>query len=160
MYTGELKQPVTILKGLGPHAAHALARLNINVIGNLLLNFPRSWEDRQNPVPLNACKDQPFYANTVVEVIGQEYFGWGQNRTLKVIIRDATEQAALLCFGRPFLKDKLLPRTKIFTCYGQVFTPNMVKLPGVPRLKYWKPTSEKTRARVPTRNSFPPNFPP
>ncbi|MBI4055046.1 MAG: ATP-dependent DNA helicase RecG [Elusimicrobia bacterium] len=44
-----LKKPVQYLAGVGPKRAAALRRLEIRTLGDLLLHFPRTWEDRRPP---------------------------------------------------------------------------------------------------------------
>lgn len=52
--------------------------------------------------------------------MGQEWFGYGRMRTLKILINDGTAPAQLICFNRSFLEDQLKPGT-IITVTGQFF---------------------------------------
>ena len=47
-----LKDPVTILKGVGEARAKQLANLNIFTLGDLICHFPRGYEDRTRLVPI------------------------------------------------------------------------------------------------------------
>ena len=47
-----LKDPVTILKGVGEARAKQFANLNIFTLGDLICHFPRGYEDRTRLVPI------------------------------------------------------------------------------------------------------------
>nr|HPI98758.1 DNA helicase RecG [Synergistales bacterium] len=49
-----LGSPVRYLKGVGPARERLLARIDVNTIGDLLLTFPRRYEDRRD---LTSLKD-------------------------------------------------------------------------------------------------------
>jgi ATP-dependent DNA helicase RecG len=107
MFLGELQKPVGILHGAGAKAVERLARLGIETIADLLLYAPRGWEDRSSFVPIAfAGTETPLLS--VVEVVDQQWFGRPPRQTLKVIIRDETGSASLICFNRNFLSRKLL----------------------------------------------------
>ncbi|WPQ94467.1 hypothetical protein SOJ26_03540, partial [Treponema pallidum] len=46
MLIGEIKEPVSVLKGTGKVVLAQLERLNISTIGDILSYWPRLWEDR------------------------------------------------------------------------------------------------------------------
>ena len=101
----EISVPVTSLHGVGESTAKLFSHLNIFTVGDLLSYWPRSFDDRTKFVPL---KDfQHGKVNTVAKVVAHEWFGYGNMRTLKVIIEDSTARAELVCFNRPFLEKSL-----------------------------------------------------
>ena len=107
MFLRELTIPVTRLKGAGPAAAEALARLGIFNVGALLGHFPRDWEDRSRHVPLKDWNLGPVC--TEVTVLAKDWIGYGRMKTLKIFVEDdsaqgAGTQASLVCFNRPFLE--------------------------------------------------------
>ena len=106
MFLRELNQSVTVLRGAGPSVAERLARLGIWSIADLLLHYPRDYDDRSTFVSL-ADSLRTGRAHTVVEIRAHEWFGYGRMRTLKIIAGDASGEAALLCFNRPFLESTL-----------------------------------------------------
>ncbi len=117
MFQGELRQPVNRLKGIGPGHHKSLAAMGILTIGQLLSHFPSRYEDHQTPrTILEAAGVMP--ANTIATVVARESFPWKGKMTLKVIIEDESTRGTLLCFGRNFLADKLIPDTEIYL-YGQ-----------------------------------------
>ena len=116
MFLAELDAPVTSLKGIGEARGSQLVRIGIRTQGDLLLHFPRAYEDRQTPVPLaDWAKGNPV--NTTVKVLAHDWFGWGKKRVLKVFIEDNTAQGVLVCYGRNFLERMLVPG-KEFRVFG------------------------------------------
>ncbi len=116
MYADELKQKVIQLKGIGKGTSDSLANIGITTVADLLKYMPRAYENRKDKVPLSDYRISTV--NTLVEVIGQDYMGFGKKRTLKVYIKDDTATAVLVCFGRNFLSQKLLTGKKFFL-YGK-----------------------------------------
>ncbi|MBN2509538.1 MAG: ATP-dependent DNA helicase RecG [Spirochaetales bacterium] len=116
MFLAELDAPVTALKGIGRARGSELARIGIRTQGELLLHFPRTYEDRRTVIPLAAGTDGSA-VNTTVRVTGHEWFGWGKKRVLKVHIEDESARASLVCYGRNFLENVLVPG-KDFRLYG------------------------------------------
>lgn len=121
MYIRQLNEPITTLRGVGRQIAESYHNLGVHTCADLLLLAPRSYEDRSTWVPLGNLPDGS-YANTVVEVITHSYFGGKGKRTLKVLVKDVSDEgdgrAALLCFGRNFL-ERVLRIGSRFYLYGQ-----------------------------------------
>jgi len=106
MFLRELGQTVTMLKGAGSQVASRLARLGIYTIADLILFYPRDYDDRTAFVPLSSFARESR-VRTLAEVVGHEWFGYGRMKTLKVRISDGSAEAVLVCFNRPFLEGKL-----------------------------------------------------
>lgn len=119
MKLSEIKTPITVLQGIGPAAAKLFAKLNIFTISDLLMFFPKNYEDRTKRIPL---KDFNNYSkiNDIVQVIGHQWIGYGKMKTLKIIITDGTISASLIAFNRPFLQ-KSLPVGSIISVNGSFF---------------------------------------
>ena len=108
----ELKQPVSILRGSGPTITKRLARLGIFTVADLLTYYPRTYEDRSVLTPFSAfAKSVNIY--TVATVTSHEWFGFGPTRTLKLVVKDETSEAVLLCFNRPFLENSFPVGTRV-----------------------------------------------
>ncbi len=119
MRVGDIKNPVSSISGIGPQLTKSLAKVNIFTIGDLLQYFPRDYEDRTQKVTLKEFSKHSK-VHTVARVIGQQWFGYGAMRTLKIIIDDGTATAELICFNRGFLEKVLVPGT-VATVTGQFF---------------------------------------
>jgi len=113
MYLTELSTPVSHLKGVGPSTLADLKSLGVTMLRDLLLHLPRDYEDRSHRRPLQAAFEG-LSVNTVAYVEGHEFFGFGKQKTLKVRIKDESAAAYLVCFGRNFLAQKLLPGMRIY----------------------------------------------
>jgi ATP-dependent DNA helicase RecG len=114
MLIEELDQPLNSIKGLGPETAKAFAGLGITNIGQLLTHYPLRYEDRLHFVTLSEAV-QKGQAAVIATVTGQSFIGGSRGKTLKITVEDANGiSASLLCFGRNFLADKLLPGLKIY----------------------------------------------
>jgi len=110
MFLRELDAPVSRVKGAGPAAAAALARLGISGVSGLLCHYPRDWEDRSRPVPLKDWSRGQVC--TEVKVLAHDWFGYGRMKTLKIYVEDESARACLVCFNRPFLEKQLPPGTR------------------------------------------------
>jgi ATP-dependent DNA helicase RecG len=106
MFLRELGQSITVLRGAGTQVAAKLARLGVYTVADLMLFYPRDYDDRTSFSPL-ASFAREGRVRTLAEVVGHEWFGYGRMKTLKVRIRDESAEAVLVCFNRPFLEGKL-----------------------------------------------------
>jgi len=118
MFLRSICAPVNTISGISASAVPKLARLGIYGVSDLLLHYPRDWEDRRTVNPLSGY-DRARVC-TVVTVFSREWIGFGRMRTLKVYVQDETAQAALLCFNRPWLDKKLVTGEK-FNLYGRFY---------------------------------------
>ena len=117
MKVSQIKTPVSSIMGIGPQLTKCLAKVNVFTVGDLLEYYPRDYEDRTKRIFL---KD--FHTNqkvhTVAKVISHQWFGYGNKKTLKIIINDTTATAELICFNRQFLEKVLTPGS-IISVTGQ-----------------------------------------
>ncbi|MCL2208556.1 MAG: ATP-dependent DNA helicase RecG [Treponema sp.] len=106
MFIRNLSVPLNKINGIGSAAIPKLARLGIYRASDLLLYYPRGWEDRSEVNLLSGYNKGKIC--TQIRVLSREWIGYGKMRTLKVYIEDDSAQAALLCFNRPWLEKQLL----------------------------------------------------
>jgi len=97
---------VTALRGAGPAVASRLARLGVFSIADLLLLYPRDYDDRTQAIRF-ADFARSERVHTTAEVLAHDWFGYGRMKTLKVHVRDESGPAVLVCFNRPFLEQQL-----------------------------------------------------
>jgi len=110
MFLRSLSVPVNTISTVGSSSAQKLARLGIRTVSDLLLHYPRDWEDRVNLVPLKAYGSGKVC--TVVTVFARQWIGYGNMRTLKIYIEDDNTQAALVCYKRPWLDKQIITGQK------------------------------------------------
>jgi ATP-dependent DNA helicase RecG len=118
MFLRELTEPAGSLKGAGPETVRHLAGAAVRSVADLLLYYPRDWEDRVRAVPIAAFGKSPV--NTVVRVTGHEWIGAGGMRTVKIRVEDESGAASLVCYNRPFLEKKLVAG-KYYRLWGRFF---------------------------------------
>ncbi|MCL2242994.1 MAG: ATP-dependent DNA helicase RecG [Treponema sp.] len=118
MFIRSLLAPVSSIKGVGASVIPKLSRLGIRSVRDLLLHYPRAWEDRARFVSLNNYRSAKI--NTVVTVVSRTWIGYGNMKTLKVYVEDESERAALLCFNRPWLEKQLITGEK-YRLWGRFY---------------------------------------
>ncbi len=112
MKTSEITNSINTLPKIGPAKAALFAKLNIFTIADLLQYYPRDYEDRTKKITLHECL-QAIIANgqarahTIVQVINHDWFGYGNMKTLKIIVTDGTASAEIVAFNRPWLQNSM-----------------------------------------------------
>lgn len=119
MKLAEIKTPISTLAGIGPETARLFSNLNVFTVADLLQFFPRDYKDRTKIVPLNLFETVKEI-HTVAQVVAHEWFGYGRMKNLKILIRDKSASAELICFNRPFLQ-KTFPVGSIIIVSGSFF---------------------------------------
>jgi ATP-dependent DNA helicase RecG len=115
MFLRSLNIPINSIKEIKPKDAANFVRLGVKTVFDILVFYPRKWEDRTENVPLRCFSSAKVC--TVATVIAHDWIGYGRKRTLKVYIEDETAQAALLFFNRPWL-GKQFVTGKQYMIYG------------------------------------------
>ena len=117
MLLSELSDQLESLPGLGPRRAAKLGRLGVRSLGDLLTLVPRRYEDRST---VRSLVDAAQAGEGLVRaaVISHEFFHHGRNKVLKILLRDDSSTAALVCFGRNFLARSFPPGTSV-EVFGQ-----------------------------------------
>ncbi len=106
MFLREIDQSIRVLKGAGAQVAARLAKQGVYTIADLMLNYPRDYDDRTSFIPLADFAKGPR-VRSLVEILDHGWIGYGRMRTLKVRVRDETATAVLVCFNRPYLESQL-----------------------------------------------------
>jgi ATP-dependent DNA helicase RecG len=119
VYLWELTREASSVRGVGPAAAARLERLGVEAVRDLLLLLPRGYEDRTAIVPLSEAAQAQKVAVcvTVTSIMEIGWAGRGRAKTPKALVTDDGAEAALVCFGRPFLRSVLKPGKK-FLIWG------------------------------------------
>ncbi len=112
MFLKECRTSVTKLRGIGSVAASALAKAGIKQVWEFLECYPRKYIDRTVTVPFRDFSKSEV--NTVAEVIARDYIQFKGKRVLKVYLQDKSAEAAIVCFGRNYLENKLVRGAEIF----------------------------------------------
>ena len=115
-----LKDPVTILKGVGEARAKQFANLNIFTLGDLICHFPRGYEDRTRLVPIEKLEpDVPAcFRAMVMNTPRSAHIRKGLDMT-KVQLADTTGRLNVTFFNNRFAAEQL-QYGKEYIFYGAV----------------------------------------
>ena len=112
-----LKDSVTAIKGVGAKRAELLEKLNIRTVEDLLMCFPRRYEDRRKAVTI---MEAPFNQDVLLEVkvVHKQIVG-GRMKLLKVLVEDNTGNLEMLFFNAKFLANLFRPGDEL-TLFGKI----------------------------------------
>lgn len=119
MKLNEINTPVSAIRGVGPQLTKILSKVNIFTVGDLLSYYPKDYEDRSRRVSLREYNLLPK-VHTLALVLDHQWFGYGNMKTLKIIVNDGSAQGELICFNRAFLA-KTLPIGSVISLTGNFF---------------------------------------
>ena len=118
MFLKGFDNPVTVLPGIGPASASAFASAGVRTRADLLLYFPRTYQDRRgDPVFRKAEKGGSITVLATVTGHSRVRLRRG-GFLLKIGLSDGVARGELLCFNRAFL-EKSLPKGARIVLYGR-----------------------------------------
>jgi ATP-dependent DNA helicase RecG len=106
MLLRSLTAPVKSIFKIRPGEYSSLLKLGIQTVSDLLLHYPRDWENRKKYNPINGFRNDMVC--TVVTVMSHKWVGYGSNKLLKIYVEDDTGRASLVCYKRPRLASMLI----------------------------------------------------
>lgn len=115
----ELRDPVTVLKGLGPKKAQALEKLNIRTLEDLLYFFPREYQDRRDVKKIKELQqDQPVLVRGRIELIVKDGYRYGKKQKLRLLVKDEDSSMEVIFFHAGYLS-KLFEKGVEYDFYGK-----------------------------------------
>ncbi len=100
----ELKQSVTTLKGIGPKKAALLEKLGIYTMEDMLLHYPRDYQDRRSVCNIEKLQeDRPVLVQGTVKSIKSDPYRPGRKQILRVFVVDKTGGMEVLFFNARYL---------------------------------------------------------
>ena len=120
----DLETPVTSLRGVGPSRGKALGSIGIQTVKDLLLHFPRRYEDRREITPLGELEEgkPSLVVGTLCRlrsVRTRRRDGRGSLLLVMGEMREGTERLRLSWFNRPGLS-RSLGAGKRISVFGKV----------------------------------------
>ena len=115
-----LTDPVTVLPGVGPKRADALAKLGITRLGDFADHFPRSYQDRTRFADIGCT--EPGDLVCVRAVVGTAPATASIRRGLsltKCRVFDETGSLSLVFFNSPYVKNQLILGAE-YVFYGRI----------------------------------------
>ncbi len=103
-----LDAKLTVLQGIGPKNAEALARLGLYTLGDMLYYYPRRYDDYSQLKPIKDLRygEQVTVIGTVQSVHSRPIRG-GTASLIEVILSDGTGALRLSYFNQPWLVNRL-----------------------------------------------------
>lgn len=115
----KLDEKITQLKGIGPKKAEALGKLNITTLKDLMLFFPRDYEDRRNRASICALVEgQPAVIRGRVTLIVSDRYKYGRKQLLRLLISDDTGTLEVVFFNAGYLM-KRFQKDNEYVFYGK-----------------------------------------
>ncbi|MBR2546896.1 MAG: ATP-dependent DNA helicase RecG [Eubacterium sp.] len=117
----ELSDSVTTLKGIGPKKAELLAGQGIFTLNDIIMRFPRKYEDRREIIPvseLQAGKDQLIH----VKVLSRRYSGFRYKKKSPLLLLcedDSGGRIEVVFFNGAYIAN-LFNAGAEYTFYGRV----------------------------------------
>ena len=101
-----LATPLQYLKGVGPRRAELLAKLDLNCARDLLVFFPRDYQDMSELCTISGLQAQQAASvcGVVEECESRGISGGGSQFGL--LVRQGTEYLRAIWFNQPFLRDR------------------------------------------------------
>ena len=116
----ELSDKVTVLKGIGDKKAKILAEAGIDTLNDILLRFPRKYEDRRSVIlikDLTPGKDQLIQA----KVLSRRFSGYRNKKKspLMLLVADDSGTCEIVFFNGAYMAN-LFKIGSTYTFYGKV----------------------------------------
>lgn len=101
----ELDKPVQDIKGVGPKIASMMNKLNIFSIEDLIMHFPRLYEDRTNIKPINNLIDGEM-ASVIGEVslIDRDRYTSSGKHVTRIILKNNSGYVVGVWYNQKFIK--------------------------------------------------------
>jgi len=101
-----LQMPVQYVKGVGPSLAEALQRLGVATAEDLILHFPRDYQDRTHLTPISQLTDGET-ATVIARVASVDSRKARTGITVtRVVVEDDTGLVSLVFFNQRYLQDQ------------------------------------------------------
>ena len=102
----ELKESISVLKGVGPKKAAALEKLGIKTIEDLMLFFPRDYQDRRCVCPIGQLEDgMPVVIRGKIDLVMKDPYRRGRKQILRLLASDESGKVEILFFQARYLSD-------------------------------------------------------
>lgn len=116
----DLKKEVQYIKGVGPNRASLLNKLGIYTLEDLIMYFPRAYEDRSKPTTIFNLIDgeEALIEAKIISKVQVRRVRKGLS-IYKVLVQDETGTCDIVWYNQVYLKDKL-KLGKNYKFYGKI----------------------------------------
>lgn len=112
---GELtwNSPITEVRGVGPEMAKKFAILGVRTAGDLIMDFPRRYEDYSQITPIHELSPGTVTVQAVIKQAKGRYVRRGMHIT-EAVASDNTDSVRLIWFNQPYRENALKPGQQYF----------------------------------------------
>lgn len=105
--------PITEVKGVGPEMAKKFAILGVRTAGDLIMDFPRRYEDYSQITPIHELSPGTVTIQAVIKQAKGRYVRRGMHIT-EAVASDDTDSVRLIWFNQPYRENALKPGKQYF----------------------------------------------
>lgn len=116
----KLQDKVTQLKGIGPKKAEALKRLGIETLEDLILFFPRDYEDRRSFTEICRLEEGVtcMIKARVLMIVKDRYSRAGRKQLLRLLVSDDTGTLEIVFFNAKYMQSRF-EKGREYIFYGK-----------------------------------------
>lgn len=103
-----LSEPLSTLTGVGPALEQKFAQVGVSTVGDLLMYFPRRYDDYSQLTPVSELRPGPVTVQGTIENIKGRYIRRGMHLT-EADLYDGKERVRLVWFNQPYRAAALKP---------------------------------------------------
>lgn len=92
---------LTTVKGVGPAVNAGLSKLGLNTVGDLIMHYPRRYEDYSKLQPIRSVSPGPVTIKAVIKQTAGRYARRGMHVT-EAVASDETGSVRLVWFNQPY----------------------------------------------------------
>ena len=117
----ELNKEVQYIKGVGPSKKLLLNKLGIFTLKDLITYYPRTYEDRSQPVKIAYLQNEQEALIEAIPTARVTEIRTRNKRVVlyKLVVRDETGNCTITWYNQKYLRDKIKPG-EIYRFYGKV----------------------------------------
>ena len=116
----ELLDSVKEIKGIGSKKAEYLEKLGIRTVEDMMLFFPRDYEDRRKTVKIgDAAEGSTVLIKGKADIVAADRYRYGGKQRLRLLVTDDTGSLEVVFFNAKYVKDKF-KTGEDYVFYGKI----------------------------------------
>jgi len=114
------EDPVSLMRGIGPHKAAGLKKIGILTIEDLLYCYPRDYEDRRNIKTISGLTDgETALLRCRVDLIVKGKARYGKKGTLRLLVSDESGSLEVIFFNAAYIENTVVQHA-YYSLYGKI----------------------------------------
>lgn len=117
----KLRDSVSAIKGVGEKKKEGLGRLGIKTIRDLLMHYPREYQDRRRVIKISELLREPEGSHVLIrgKVVLKLISGFGRRKNLKLLIEDETSRVEAFFFSAVYMANQIVQDEEYYF-YGKI----------------------------------------